>query len=69
MDIVDELRGTQRWADDWRRKMRVAADEIERLRAELAECRELLRRAYGYTTAAADLLPEEINAALASKED
>lgn len=45
-----------------------AIEEIKRLRAELAECRELLRRAYGYTTIATDLLPEEIKSALAAKE-
>lgn len=32
MDILTELRETQKWATNWHDKMKRAADEIERLR-------------------------------------
>lgn len=72
MDIVDKLLaacvGYPVTNIPWpHRVLHDAVEEITRLRDELAKCRELLRRAYGYTTAAADLLPEEIKDALAAK--
>mgnify|MGYP001767583709 CR=1 FL=1 len=42
----------------------ITAAELERLR----KCEALLKEAYGYTTAASDLLPERIKAAIAGEK-
>lgn len=53
----------------WKQKHDHIFAEVRRQNERIAALESLLKRAYGYTTAADDLLPEEIKAYFAEKGD